>query len=71
MGTLRRSITGHDSLVIKGESITRCTLKMIYLHHTFSYCNTRTISIKSRSTDRPNRAPHNGHGGKDGCELDV
>ena len=31
----------------------------------------RCISIKSRSTDRPNRAPHNGHGGKNGCELDV
>ena len=29
------------------------------------------VSIKSRSTDRPNRALHNGHGGKNGCELDV
>ncbi len=36
-----------------------------------SIAELRLVSIKSRSTDRPNRALHNGHGGKNGCELDV
>ena len=36
-----------------------------------SIAELRSVSIKSRSTDRPNRAPHNGHGGKNRCELDV